>query len=144
MAGNPTTTVDDSVAALPEDRRAAIQAVRREIQRRLPKGYEEGLQYGGIAWFVRRHLDPAGCPRDPEQPAPFACLASQKDHVSFHLMGVYIGAKRRRWLETQWARTGKKLHMGKACIRFKKLDDLPLELIGEAVARIPVAAYLKR
>ncbi len=143
MARSPTT-VDDDVAALPEDRRAAIRGVRREFDRRLPKGYEEGLRYGVIAWFVPRHLYPAGYHCDPKPPLPFACPASRKGHMSLSLMCVYGDERHRRRLRTQWAKTGKKLDMGKSCIRFKKLDDLPLELIGEAVARVPVAAYLKR
>jgi hypothetical protein len=137
-------SVDAYIAALPPDRRDAIQAVRREINRCLPEGYEEGIQYGMIGWYVPHRIYPAGYHCDPKQPLPFAGLASQKGYMALYLGCVYGSDDLRAWFEEAWAKTGKKLDMGKSCVRFKKLDDLPLDVVGQVVARIPVSAYLKR
>ncbi len=136
-------SVEAYLAALPPDRREAIEAVRREINRCLPEGYEEGIQYGMIGWYVPHRLFPAGYHCDPKQPLPFASLASQKGHMSLHLMCVYGSDELRAWFEAAWAKAGKKLDMGKSCVRFRKLDDLALDVIGQAVARVPVDAYVK-
>jgi hypothetical protein len=135
--------VEAYIAALPPDRRAAIEAVRREINRHLPEGYEEGMQYGMIGWYVPHRLFPAGYHCDPKQPLPFASLASHKGTMSLYLMCVYGSDEHRRWFEAAWAKTGKKLDMGKSCVRFKRVDDLALDVIGQAVARVPVDAYVK-
>jgi hypothetical protein len=136
--------VDAYIAALPEDRREAIETVRREINRRLPEGYEEGIQYGMIGWYVPHRLFPAGYHCDPKQPLPFASLASQKGYMSLYLMCIYGSDEHRAWFEAAWAKTGKKLDMGKSCVRFKTLDDLALDVIGQAVARVPVDTYVQR
>jgi hypothetical protein len=135
-------TVEAYLRALPDDRRRALQAVREEINRRLPKGYAEGMQYGMIGWCVPHSLYPDGYHCDPKQPLPFVGLASQKNHMSLYLMCIYGFEEHRRWFEQEWAKTGKRLDMGKGCVRFKRLEDLPLTLVGEAVARVPVDAYL--
>lgn len=135
-------TVAEYLASLPEDRRATIEAVRKVILKNLDKGYEEGMQYGAIGYYVPHSIYPAGYHCDPRQPLPFAGLGSQKNYISLGLIGCYMSPDTERWLRTEWAKTGKKLDMGKVCIRFKKLDDLPLELIGEAVRRWPVKAYI--
>jgi hypothetical protein len=141
MPAKPTT-VKAYLDALPEDRRQAIRAVRAAVNRALPKGYQEGVQYGMIGWFVPHRLYPDGYHCNPEQPLPFASLASQKQHMSLYLMCIYGDAQHRKWFETEWKKTGKKLDMGKSCIRFKRLEDLPLALIEEAIARVPVADYV--
>ncbi len=131
-------TVDEYLAELPEERRTAIEAVRKVIRKNLPKGYEEGMQYGMIGYYVPHSLYPPGYHCDPTQPLPFASLASQKNHMAIYMMCIYGSREHEAWFREQWARTGKKLDMGKSCIRFRKLDDLPLDLIGQAVARVPV------
>ena len=141
MAARPTT-VKAYLDTLPEDRRKAIRAVRAAVNRGLPKGYAEGMQYGMIGWFVPHSVYPEGYHCDPRQPLPFAGLASQKQYMSLYLMCIYGDAKHRAWFEKAWKKTGKKLDMGKACIRFKKVEDLPLDLIAEAVARVPVEDFL--
>jgi hypothetical protein len=141
MAAKPST-VKAYIDGLPEDRRKIVRKVRAEINRNLPKGYKEGMQYGMIGWFVPHSVYPDGYHCDPKQPVPFAGLASQKNYVSVYLMCIYGDAKHRAWFDKAWAKTGKKKNMGKSCIRFKSLDDLPLELIGEAVARVPVKDFL--
>jgi uncharacterized protein YdhG (YjbR/CyaY superfamily) len=131
-------TVAQYLAELPPDRRAAIQAVRQTILDNLDEAYEEGMRWGMIAWSVPLRAYPGGYSCNPEQPLPFACLVSQKNHMSVGLMSVYGFPEEAKWFHAAWAKTGKKLDMGKCCIRFKKLEDLPLDLIGEAVRRIPL------
>ena len=152
--GNPAATRATSVAQylanLPADRRAALQAVREVLSANLDGGYEEGMQYGMIGYYVPHSVYPAGYHCDRTQPLPFAGLASQKNHMSLYLMGLYTGqaeagpmADNLRWFQAAWARTGKKLDMGKACIRFKKAEDLALDVLGEAVRRIPASRYIQ-
>jgi len=141
MPAKPTT-VKAYLDALPEDRRKAIRTVRAAVNRALPKGYKEGIQYGMIGWFVPHGLYPDGYHCDPDQPLPFASLASQKNHMALYLMCIYGDAKHRAWFETAWKKTGKKLDMGKSCVRFKKVEDLALDVIEEAIARVPVDEYV--
>src|ERR1041385_4733790 len=136
------TSVNEYVASLPDDRRAAISAVRDVILNRLPQGYEEGMQYGMIGYFVPHSLFPQGYHCDPKQPLNYATLGSQKNHMALYLMCVYGNAAQREWFEQAYKASGKKLDMGKACLRFKKLDDLPLDVIGQAIARTPVDKYI--
>lgn len=137
-------TVDEYLDELAADRRAAIQAVRQVILKNLGEGYEEGMQYGMIGYYVPHGIYPAGYRCDPKQPLPFASLASQKNHMAVYLMCLYGGADHEAWFRQEWAKTGKKLDMGKSCIRFKKLEDLPLELIGKSIARVPVKTFIAR
>ncbi len=136
------TTVEEYLAGLPEDRRQAIEAVRAVILRNLDKDYEEGMQYGMIGYYVPHHVYPAGYHCDPRQPLPFAGLASQKNHCSLYLMCVYGESEVSKWFQEAWAKTGKKLDMGKACVRFKKSEDLALDVIGETIRRVPAAKYI--
>lgn len=140
-AGRPAT-VEAYLAALPPDRRAAVAVVREAVNRALPAGYEEGFAYGMIGWHVPHRLYPAGYHCDPKQPLPFAGLASQKGHMSLHLMAVYLDPPRRDAFVDAWKRTGKKLDMGAACVRFKAVDDLALDVITDAIAAIPVTTYV--
>lgn len=144
------TTVEDYLRALPAGRRAAISAVRDVILKNLDPAYQEGMQYGMIGYFVPHSVYPKGYHADPRQPLPFAALGSQKNYMSLYLMCIYGGgddaspaSRHARWFREEWAKTGKKLDMGKSCIRFKKADDLPLELIGEAVKRVTAASYIQ-
>lgn len=147
------TTVTAYIASLPEDRRRAVGAVRKVIRANLDSGYEEGMQYGMIGYYVPHKLFPAGYHCDPKQPLPFAALASQKNYLSLYLMGVYCGCAEgpdacetadARWFREAWAKTGKKLDMGKACIRFRKVEDLALDVIGEAISRVPAEVYVRK
>ena len=137
------TIVDEYLAQLPGDRRAAVEAVRSVIKQNLPKGYEEGVQYGMIGFYVPHELYPPGYHCDPRQPLPFAGLASQKNYMSVYLTCTYGDAVHEEWFRKAWAKTGKKLDMGKSCIRFNKVEDLALDVIGEAIARLPVDEYIK-
>jgi hypothetical protein len=135
-------TVAEYLKSLPPDRRAAIEAVRKVILKNLPKGFKETMQYGMIGYVVPHSLYPPGYHCDPKQPLPFACLASQKNHMALYLMTVYGNNEVESWFRKEYAAAGKKLNMGKSCIRFKKLDDLPLEVIGKVIARVPVKDYI--
>jgi hypothetical protein len=137
-------TVDKYLGALPPDRRAALTAVREVILANLPKGYEEQMQYGMIGYVVPHSLYPAGYHCNPKEPLSFAMLGSQKNHMALYLCNVYGDAATTEWFQQAYAAAGKKLDMGKACVRFKKLDDLPLEVIGKVIARTPVKSYITR
>ena len=133
-------TPDAYVKSLPADRRHAIRQVRAVILKHLPKGYQEIVDFGMLAYVVPLK-------RLPEtyngHPLPIAALASQKQYMSVYLMCVYGDTASRSWFQSEFRKAGKKLDMGKSCVRFRKLDDLPLEVIGKAVARVSVDAYLK-
>ena len=137
-------TVAAYLKELPEDRRLAISAIRKVILQNLQAGFEEGMQYGMIGYYVPHSLYPAGYHCDPKQPLPYAALASQKNYMSLYLMGCYGNEGEENWVRDQFKQAGKKLDMGKSCIRFKKLEDLPLEVIGEAFRRNSVANYIAR
>jgi hypothetical protein len=136
-------TVDQYVKELPPERAAVIQAIRKVILKNLDKGFQETMQYGMIGYSVPHSIYPAGYHCDPKQPLPYAGLAAQKNAYSLYLAFVYSGERERAWFVKEWEKTGKKLDMGKACIRFKSLDQIPLELVGEAIKRLGVGDYIK-
>jgi hypothetical protein len=136
-------TVEEYLAELPEERRAAIGAVRETILKCLPKGYEEGMQYGMIGYFVPHSVYPPGYHCNPNEPLPYAGLASQQNYISVYLFCLYCDNQHEKWFREAWAKTGKKLDMGKSCIRFKRLDDMPLALIGQAIKRVPVKKFIQ-
>jgi len=142
MAKKPGT-VAEYLASLAEDRRGPIEAVRKVILKNLDKDYEEGMQYGMIAYYVPHRVFPAGYHCDPSQPLCYAALGSQKQHMALYLMCVYGSEEHKKWFEGAWKKTGKKLDMGKSCVRFKKLEDVPLEVVGEAIKRVPAKKYVK-
>src|SRR5690242_11593166 len=136
-------TVAQYLKELPEDRRAAISKVRGVIRKHLPKGLAEQMCTGMISYVVPHRLYPAGYHCGTDQPLPYAYLASHKNHMALYLMTVYQNPPMAGWLREQFQLRGKKLDMGKSCIRFKRLEDLPLDVIGEAIARVPVADYIQ-
>ena len=135
-------TVEEYLSELPDDRRNALSAVRRVILDNLDGEYEEGMQYGMIGYYVPHSVFPAGYHCDPRQPLPFAGLGSQKNYMSLHVMCLYMSGEQQKWFADAWKKSGKKLDMGKACIRFKKLEDLALDVIGEAIRRVPARKYI--
>lgn len=143
MAMSKATTVKEYLAELPDDRRKALQAVRKVIKDNLDKGFKEGIQYGMIGFYVPHSIYPDGYHCDPKIPLPAGGLASQKNHMSLTLMFLYGDPAQEKWFRVEWKKTGKKLDMGKACIRFKKLEDLPLDLIGKAAARVSAKKYIE-
>jgi hypothetical protein len=137
-------TVQEYLKELPADRREAINAVRGVILANLPKGYEECMSYGMIGYVVPHSIYPKGYQCNPKLPLPFVNLGSQKKHMAFHLMCCYCDPKLKAWFEKAWKRAGKKFDMGGGCVRFKKLEDVPLEVIGQLVASLPVDVYIRR
>lgn len=137
------TTVAGYLASLPPDRRAAIEAVRKVILKNLDSGYTETMSYGMIGYVVPHSVYPAGYHCNPEQPLPFAGLASQKGHMSLYLMCVYGNDAAHAKFRKAWEATGKKLNMGKACVRFKKLEDVALDVLGATIKSVPAKSYIK-
>ena len=127
------TTIESYLAGLPEDRRAALGAVREVVLAHLPAGFEEVMQYGMISYVVPLERFPRTYNGSP---LTVASLANQKHHMALYLMGIYGGGE--AWLRSRWAETGKKLDLGKSCLRFKRLDDLALDVVGEAIGRTTV------
>ncbi len=137
------TTVAQYLAELPAERRSAIERVRTVILQHLDPVFEEGMQYGMIGYYVPHRVYPAGYHCDPKQPLPFVALASQKNYMSVYLGCVYSHPENARWFHEAWAKAGKKLDLGKSCVRFKKLDDLALDVIGEVIRRTPARAFIE-
>jgi hypothetical protein len=135
------STVEEYLSGLPEDRRAAILAVRKVILKNLPKGYEEVLQYGVLGYVVPLKVFPSGYLNRKNEPLPYICLASQKNYMSIYMMSVYGDAEAK--FRKEYKATGKRLDMGKCCVRFRKLEDLPLDVIGKAVARYPMKKWIE-
>ncbi|MEQ1892642.1 MAG: DUF1801 domain-containing protein [Planctomycetota bacterium] len=136
------TTVAQYLKELPADRRALVAAVRKVVLENLDDDFEEGMGYGMISWHVPHRVFPAGYHCNPKLPLPFAALASQKNYLSLYLLSVYAEPQEEAWLRKQFEQAAKSLDMGKCCIRFKTLDDLPLDVIGQAIARVSVKAHV--
>ncbi len=136
-------TIGAYLKELPTDRRQAISAVRDVILKNLPKGYEESMQYGMIGYGVPLKLYPQGYLGDGKTPIGIAALASQKNYMSLYLIAVYGQPESENWFKKEYKATGKKLDMGKSCVRFKKLQDLPLDLVGKVIAKTSVSELIK-
>ena len=132
------------MAALPEDRLEAITAIREVILKNLHKGYEEGMQWGMPSYFVPLSAYPAGYNCQPDQALPFVGFASQKNHMAIYGFCIYMDEELKNRFVADWKKSGKKLDMGKSCVRFKKLEDVPLKVIGDAVKRVPMKKYIKQ
>jgi hypothetical protein len=139
MENTVASSVPEYLASLPPERRQAMEAVRAVIRANLPPGIEEGMQFGMIGYYVPLSTYPDTY---NGQPLCVAALASQKQYMSAYLMAVYGDPATEKWFKAEWKKTGKKLDMGKSCVRFKKLDDLALEVIGQAIRRVPAAKYV--
>ncbi len=139
---NEPTTVAEYLADLPDDRREAIEALRKVIRKNLDKPFEEGIQYRMIGYYLPHSVYPAGYHCDPEQPLPLASIASQKRHIGLYLFCVYMDADLQAWFCDAWKKTGQKLDMGKSCVRVKKLDDIPLDVIAELFRRIKAKDFV--
>jgi len=135
-------TVEEYLADLPADRRQALEVLRKVFRDNLDPRIEEGMQYGMIGYYVPHSIFPAGYHCDPKQPLPFACLASQKNHMSLYSMHLYGEPRLLAWFQEAWAATGRKLDMGKSCIRFKRLEDLALDVVAELLRRSSLPEYL--
>jgi hypothetical protein len=138
-------TVDQYLAELPPDRREAIAAVRKVILSNIDHTkVEEGMLYGMIGYYIPHSVYPKGYHCTPEVPLSYICLGSQKNYMSLYMMSIYEGAGEAKAFRDAWARSGKKLDMGKSCIRFKEAEDLPLEVIADTIRKTPVDAFIAR
>jgi len=140
MTNPKARTVAEYLAALPADRRATLSTVRDVILKHLPAGYKECIGYGMIGYVVPLETNPNTY---NGQPLAYAGLASQKHYCSLYLMCVYSDATSKKALQAAFDKAGKKLDMGKCCVRFKTADDLPLPAIGKIIASMPVKAFTK-
>ena len=141
MARSGAETVGDYLAELPEDRRLALATLRQVILDYLPDGYEEIMQFGMIGYVIPLERYPITY---NGQPLSYAALASQKNYMSLYLMNVYSDPETENWFVKQYRASGKKFDMGKSCVRFKKLEDLPIGLVGKAIARTSVPEFIER
>lgn len=133
--------VDAYLAALPDERRDVIAAVRDVVVANLPAGYEESVSWGMLGYEIPL----ARYPKTYNgKPLGYVSLAAQKNHYALYMVGLYMDPEATERFREGFAQAGKKLDMGKSCVRFKKLEDLPLDVIGEAVAGMPVEDYLAR
>lgn len=136
-------TVEEYIKSLPEDRAEQVSAIRKVIKKNLPKGFEETMQYGMISYVVPHKLYPAGYHAKPTDALPFVSFASQKNFIALYHMAVYQG-KLHDWFVSEWKKASdKKLDMGKACIRFKKFEDVPMNLIGELMTKITPTQWIE-
>ena len=140
MVSSKAATVADYLAELPEDRRAEIGQLRDLINDAIPAGYREGIGYGMIGWVIplERYPDTYN-----KQPLAYAGLAAQKNYNSLYLTCAYASKERTEKLKAAFAAAGKKLDMGKSCIRFKKADDLPLDAIREEIASVTPDEFIR-
>ena len=139
-----STTVEDYLEELPADRKEAMQKLRIEIQKNIPKGFEERMTYGMIGYVVPHSLYPAGYHCDPKLPLGMMNIASQKNFIALHHMGLYGDPKLLDWFVKQYAEQSiTKLDMGKGCVRFKKPGAIPFKLIGELAGKLTVAGWIK-
>lgn len=137
------TTVAQYLKELPDDRRAAIKAIREAIAKNIDKGFRETMQYGMIGWSVRHSLYPYGYHCDPKQPLPFAGIGNQKNHIGIYLFCIYADQKVSDDFVANWQKSGKKLDMGKGCVRVKKLEDVPLDVLGKTIKKIKLKDFVK-
>ena len=139
MVQSSARTVDEYLKQLPDDDRKVLSAVRKVVRANLPKGYEEAMANGMIGYGIPLSRYPKTYNK---QPLSYVALAAQKNHCALYLMCAYMDAAQTKALEDGFRKAGKKLDMGKSCIRFKSLDDIPLDVVGEVVASTPVERYI--
>jgi hypothetical protein len=141
MSTQPAT-VAQFLASLPADRRAAIEALREVVNANIDPAFEEGIQYRMLAWYLPHSRYPAGYHCDPKQPLPFASIASTKGGISLHLFCIYGNDGEVEQFQSEWRASGKKLDMGKACVRVKTLADVPLDVLGRAIKRLTAKKFV--
>ncbi len=132
------------IDSLPEDRKEVMQKIRECINTNLPEGFTEVMNYGMLGYVVPHSVYPNGYHCDPKQPLPFMGLASQKNNISFYHMGLYANEELLEWFTSEYAKQVKsKLDMGKSCIRFKKMNEIPYELLSELVRKISLEKWIE-
>lgn len=139
----PSTAIDEILANLPEDRKEAFIKLHQTIVSNLPNGFEPGISYGMLGYVIPHHLYRAGYHCKPSEPLPFASLASQKNSINFYHMGIYMDPALMEWFVSEYHKhSAHKLDMGKSCIRFKKPDQIPFELIGQLMQKMTAAQWI--
>lgn len=134
---------DDYISKLPEDRQEVMTRLRKVVIDNLPQGFSEEMSYGMIGYVVPHSLYPGGYHCDPKLPLPFMSMASQKNFVAFYHMGIYADPELLDWFVNEYSKYSKyKLDMGKSCIRFKRMNDIPYELIGQLVSKVSVDDWI--
>lgn len=136
-------TVEEYLNQIPEDRKPIIVQLRNTILENLPIGFEEGITYGMIGYFVPHSIYPNGYHCNPKDPLPFVNIASQKNFIALYHMGIYANPELLNWFVAEVSKfTNKKLDMGKSCIRFKKNDAIPYEIIGKLISKTTVNEWI--
>jgi hypothetical protein len=134
---------EDYINSLPEDRKVYMEKLRNVIVKNLPKGFQEGMNYGMMGYYVPHSIYPKGYHCKPTDPLPFMGFASQKNSINFYHMGIYANKDLYDWFVAEFPKySTRKLDMGKSCIRFKKFEEIPFDLIGELVTKISVDDWI--
>ena len=136
-------TMDDYFNSLSDDRKETMKQLRKTVQKNLPGGFEEVIQYGMPSYVVPHSVYPDGYHCDPKQPLPFLRIASQKIYVVIYHMGIYVDPKLMNWFTKEYPKHCRlKLDIGKSCVRFKKADQIPYDLVGELVSKMSVDEWI--
>ncbi len=139
----PASNPEEYLEKVPEERQAPMRKLRQVILENLPEGFEETMSYGMIGYVVPHSKYPAGYHCDPKLPLPFMSIASQKNFIGFYHMGIYASPELMDWFVSEYPKhLSTKLDMGKSCVRFKKPDQLPYDLIGELVSRMSMEDWI--
>lgn len=137
------TSAEDYISQVPEDRQDTLNKLRQVINDNIPDGFEEGIQYGMVGYYVPHSVYPDGYHCDPKIPLPFMSFASQKNSVNLYHSGIYAVSEIHDWFVNEYPKHCKrKLDMGKSCIRFKYLDDIPFDLIGELSKKMTTSEWI--
>lgn len=137
-------TPDEYINSLPEDRKMYMEKLRNVILKNLPKGFQEGMGYGMMGYSVPHSIYPNGYHCKPSDPLPFMGMASQKNSINFYHMGIYANKELLDWFVAEYPKhSTRKLDMGKSCMRFKKFDEIPFDLIGELVTKVSVEDWIE-
>lgn len=140
----PAKTVNDYLNELPEERKTSFLKLRESILNSIPKGFEEQISYGMLGYVVPHSIYPNGYHCTPKLPLPFISIGSQKNFIVMHHLGIYANPKLLEWFTAEYPKNGnQKLDMGKGCIRFKKMDQIPFDLIAELAGKISVEEWIE-
>ncbi|HLT65984.1 MAG TPA: DUF1801 domain-containing protein [Flavobacterium sp.] len=137
------TTVEEILANVPEERKEAFNKLHQVIVANLPEGFAPGISYGGLGYVVPHTVYPSGYHCKPIEPLPFAGIASQKNSINFYHMGMYAQPELYDWFVNEFPKySSRKLDIGKSCVRFKKVDDIPFELIGALMQKMSLTDWI--
>ncbi len=137
-------TVDEYLKAIPKERQPAFNELRETIKRNIPEGFEECLNYGMIGYVVPHSIYPPGYHVNPELPLHFCSIASQKNYIALYHSGIYASPELNDWFVAEFNKMSKyKLDMGKSCVRFKKVDSIPLDLIARLMQKVSVKEWIE-